>query len=136
MGKLAEIKTKQTEESVEKFLKKVENEQKQKDCYTILKLMEKATREKPKLWGASIIGFGKLIYKSPATDREVEWFRIGFSPRKANITLYLMDMKSQTDALKKLGKHKIGGGCLYINKLQDVDLKVLGGMISTAAKRK
>ena len=136
MGKLAEIKTKQTEESVEKFLKKVENEQKQKDCYTILKLMEKATREKPKLWGASIIGFGKLIYKSPATDREVEWFRIGFSPRKANITLYLMDMKSQADALKKLGKHKIGGGCLYINKLQDVDLKVLGGMISTAAKRK
>ena len=136
MGKLAEIKTKQTEESVDKFLKKVENEQKQKDCYTILKLMEKATREKPKLWGASIIGFGKLIYKSPATDREVEWFRIGFSPRKANITLYLMDMKSQTDALKKLGKHKIGGGCLYINKLQDVDLKVLGGMINSAAKRK
>jgi len=136
MGKLAEIKTKQTEESVEKFLKKVENEQKQKDCYTILKLMEKATREKPKLWGASIIGFGKLIYKSPATDREVEWFRIGFSPRKANITLYLMDMKSQADALKKLGKHKIGGGCLYINKLQDVDLKVLGGMINSAAKRK
>jgi len=136
MGKLAEIKTKQTEESVEKFLKKVENEQKQKDCYTILKLMEKATREKPKLWGASIIGFGKLIYKSPATDREVEWFRIGFSPRKANITLYLMDMKSQTDALKKLGKHKIGGGCLYINKLQDVDLKVLEGMIKAAAKRK
>jgi len=136
MGKLAEIKTKQTEESVEKFLKKVENEQKQKDCYTILKLMEKATREKPKLWGASIIGFGKLIYKSPATDREVEWFRIGFSPRKANITLYLMDMKSQADALKKLGKHKIGGGCLYINKLQDVDLKVLEGMIKAAAKRK
>jgi len=136
MGKLAEIKTKQTEESVDKFLKKVENEQKQKDCYTILKLMEKATREKPKLWGASIIGFGKLIYKSPATDREVEWFRIGFSPRKANITLYLMDMKSQADALKKLGKHKIGGGCLYINKLQDVDLKVLGGMINSAAKRK
>ena len=136
MGKLAEIKTKQTEESVEKFLKKVENEQKQKDCYTILKLMEKATMEKPKLWGTSIIGFGKLIYKSPATDREVEWFKIGFSPRKANITIYLMDMKSQADALKKLGKHKIGGGCLYINKLQDVDLKVLGGMISTAAKRK
>ena len=136
MGKLAEIKTKQTEESVEKFLKKVENEQKQKDCYTILKLMEKATMEKPKLWGTSIIGFGKLIYKSPATDREVEWFRIGFSPRKANITLYLMDMKSQADALKKLGKHKIGGGCLYINKLQDVDLKVLGGMINSAAKRK
>ena len=136
MGKLAEIKTKQTEESVEKFLKKVENEQKQKDCYTILKLMEKATMEKPKLWGTSIIGFGKLIYKSPATDREVEWFRIGFSPRKANITLYLMDMKSQADALKKLGKHKIGGGCLYINKLQDVDLKVLEGMIKAAAKRK
>jgi len=136
MGKLAEIKTKETNESVDKFLNKVENEQKRKDSFTILKLMEKVTKEKPKMWGASIIGFGNLIYKSPSTDREVEWFKLGFSPRKANITLYLMDMKSQAEALKKLGKHKIGGGCLYINKLEDVDMKVLEGMIKTAAKRK
>jgi len=136
MGKLAEIKTKETNESVDKFLNKVENEQKRKDSFTILKLMEKVTKEKPKMWGASIIGFGNLIYKSPSTDREVEWFKLGFSPRKANITLYLMDMKSQAEALKKLGKHKIGGGCLYINKLEDVDMKVLEGMIKTAVKRK
>jgi hypothetical protein len=136
MGKLAEIKTKQTEESVEKFLNKIENEQKRKDSFTILRLMEKATKEKPKMWGTSIIGFGNLIYKSPATDREVEWFKIGFSPRKANLTIYLMDMKSQVEALKKLGKHKIGGGCLYINKLEDIDIKVLEGMIKAALKKK
>jgi len=136
MGKLADIKTKETKASVKEFLDKVENEQKRKDSFTILKLMEKATNEKPKMWGSAIIGFGNLIYKSPATDREVEWFKIGFSPRKANLTLYLMDMKSQTDALKKLGKHKVGGGCLYINKLEDIDLKVLEGMIKTALKKK
>lgn len=136
MGKLAEIKTKQTDESVEKFINKVENEQKRKDSFTILNLMEKATKEKPKMWGTSIIGFGNLIYKSPATDREVEWFKIGFSPRKANLTIYLMDLRSQVDALKKLGKHKVGGGCLYINKLEDIDIKVLEGMIKTAIKKK
>jgi len=72
--------------------------------------------------------------KSPNTDRAVEWFLIGFSPRKANLTVYLMDMKKHADALKKLGKHKIGGGCLYINKLADVDVKVLKGMIETSLK--
>jgi len=74
--------------------------------------------------------------RTNATDREVEWFKIGFSPRKANITIYLLDMKSQADALKKLGKHKIGGGCLYINKLEDIDIKVLEGMMKAALKRK
>ena|SRR6185295_8552604 len=136
MGKLAQIKTKETKESVKGFLDKVENEQKRKDCATIIKLMEKATNDKPKMWGTSIIGFGNLIYKSPATDREVEWFKIGFSPRKANITLYLIDMKSQVVALKKLGKHKVGGGCLYINKLEDIDIKVLEGMIKASLKKK
>ena len=136
MGKLADIKTKETKASVKEFLDKIENEQKRKDSFTILKLMEKATKEKGKLWGSSIIGFGNLIYKSPATDREVEWFKIGFSPRKANLTLYLLDMKTQVDALKKLGKHKVGGGCLYINKLEDIDIKVLEGMINAALKKK
>lgn len=135
MGKLAEIKTKETKESVKDFLNKLDNEQKRKDCFTILKLMETITNEKGKMWGTAIIGFGNLIYKSPKTDREVEWFRMGFSPRKANITLYLMDMKSQADALKKLGKHKVGGGCLYINKLEDIDIKVLERMIKTALKK-
>src|SRR4030095_4227915 len=132
MGKLAEIKTKPTGSSVEEFIAKIPGEQKRKDSLTLLKLMEKVTKEKAKIWGTSIIGFGEKRYKSPATDREVDWFKLGFSPRKANLTLYLIDLRSHEDALKKLGKHKRGGGCLYINKLDDVDIKVLEGMIKAA----
>jgi|SRR5690554_887774 len=136
MGKLAEIKTKQTEASVEDFINSIKNEEKRKDSFTILKLMQKATKEEPKMWGSSIIGFGKKIYKSPATGREVEWFRIGFSPRKTNFSLNLIDIQKDSPELKKLGKHKTGMGCLYINKLKDVDIKVLEKMINAAAKRK
>ena len=133
MSKLADIKTKQTSSSVDDFIGAVPNEQKRKDTEVILKLMEKATKEKPAMWGSSIIGFGKEIYKSPASGREVEWFKIGFSPRKTNLTLYL-DLKTRMDpeTLKKLGKHKTGTGCLYINKLEDVDMKVLEKMIAAA----
>jgi hypothetical protein len=134
MGKLAKIKTQPTALSVKDFIDAVPDEQKRKDSLVILKMMEKAMKEKPKMWGSSIIGFGDKRYKSPATGREVDWFIIGFSPRKANLTVYLIDMKQHADALKKLGKHKIGGGCLYINKLEDVDLKVLEKMIIAAAK--
>ena len=134
MGKLAEIKTKETSANVKDFINSVTDEQKRKDSFVILNLMEKATKEKPKMWGSSIIGFGNLIYESPKTGRQVEWFKIGFSPRKANITLYLMNLKRHADALKKLGKHKTGGGCLYINKLEDIDIKVLEKMITAAAK--
>ena len=134
MGKLAEIKTKETSASVDSFIDSVEHEQKRKDSRVILKMMEKATKEKPKMWGTSIIGFVNKRYKSPATGREVDWFKIGFSPRKANLTLYFgTDVKKHADALKKLGKHKTGGGCLYINKLANVDIKVLEKMINTAA---
>ena len=84
-----------------------------------------------------MIGFGKKIYKSPATGREVEWFKIGFSPRKANISLHLvLDIKKYSTELKKLGKHKTGVGCLYINKLADVDIKVLEKLIGISAKAK
>lgn len=132
--KLAVIKTKQTESNVEDFIQKLPDEQKRKDAALLLKMMETASKEKPKLWGTAIIGFGNKIYKSPATGREVEWFKIGFSPRKNNFSLHLvMDIKSQAATLKKLGKHKTGVGCLYINKLEDVDLKVLKGMIEAAA---
>lgn len=134
MGKLAEIKTKQTSASVEGFIENISNEQKRKDSLTILKLMEKATKEKPKMWGSSIIGFGNVRYKSPATGREVDWFKIGFSPRKANLTIYLIDLKRHADALEKLGKYKTGGGCLYINKLDEVDIKVLEKMIAATVK--
>lgn len=134
MGKLVEIKTRETKASVQDFLNGIGNEQKIKDSKVILTLMEKVAKEKPKMWGSSIIGFGKLIYESPATGRQVEWFRIGFSPRKANLTLYLIDMKRYADALKKLGKHKIGGGCLYINKLADIDIKILEKIIAASLK--
>jgi hypothetical protein len=84
-----------------------------------------------------MIGFGKVRYKSPASGREVDWFRIGFAPRKANISLHLViDVKKYDADLKKLGKHKTGMGCLYINRLKDVDLKVLEGLINIAAKPK
>jgi hypothetical protein len=137
MGKLAVIKTKETDSSVEDFINSVKDEAKRKDSFTILKLMQNASKEKPKMWGSSIIGFGNKIYKSPATGREVEWFKIGFSPRKANLSLHLMlDIKKNAAELKKLGKHKTGVGCLYINKLDDVDLKVLEKLINTAAKNK
>jgi hypothetical protein len=137
MGKLAEIKTKPTTSSVEDFLDGIADEQKRKDSYTILKMMEKAMKEKPKMWGASMIGFGDKRYKSPNTGREVDWFKMGFSPRKANLSLHLIgDLKQHADALSKLGKHKTGVGCLYINKLEDVDVKVLEKIITTAAKEK
>lgn len=137
MGKLAEIKTKETSASVEDFINSVKDETKRKDSLTILKLMQKASKEKPKMWGSSMIGFGNKIYKSPATDREVEWFKIGFAPRKANISLHLViDIKKYAAELKKLGKHKTGVGCLYINKLDDVDVKILEKLITEAAKIK
>lgn len=137
MGKLAQIKTKETSASVEDFINSVKDEAKRKDSFTILKMMQKASKEKPKMWGSSLIGFGNKIYKSPATGREVEWFKIGFSPRKANFSLYLtLNIKQYASELKKLGKHKTGVGCLYINKLDDVDVKVLEKLINTAAKTK
>ena len=137
MGKLAQIKTKQTDSSVEDFINSVKDEAKRKDSLAILKMMQKASKEKPKMWGSSMIGFGNKIYKSPATGREVEWFKIGFSPRKANFSLHLvLDIKKHAAELKKLGKHKTGVGCLYINKLEDVDVKVLEKLINTAAKGK
>jgi hypothetical protein len=134
--KPAVIKTKETEASVDDFINAIASEEKRRDSFTILKLMQKITKEKPKMWGSSIIGFGNKRYVSPASGREVDWFKLGFSPRKANLTLYLMDMKSHAEALKKLGKHKIGGGCLYVNKLADVDMNVLEGMVKEALKTK
>jgi len=134
MGKLAVIKTKPTSSSVEDFINSIADEQKRKDSLTILKLMENAMKEKPRMWGSSMIGFGYVRYKSPASGREVDWFKIGFSPRKANLSLHLIDLQRHADALKKLGKHKTGTGCLYINKLEDVDIKILEKMIAAAAK--
>jgi hypothetical protein len=135
MGKLAKVKTTENSSSVEEFIARVKEEQKRKDSLLLLKMMKKTSKEEPKMWGSSIIGFGKLVYKSPTSGREVEWFKVGFSPRKANLTIYLMDLQIHQAALKKLGKHKPGGGCLYINKLEDVDLDVLEEIIVAASMR-
>ena len=134
MGKLAKVKTTENSSSAEDFINGVKEEQKRKDCLLLLKLMKKISKEEPKMWGSSIIGFGKLIYKSPTSGREVEWFKIGFSPRKANLTIYLMNLQIHQASLKKLGKHKTGGGCLYINKLDDIDIKVLQEMMTKTVK--
>lgn len=134
---MAEIKTKQNAASVEDFINSIKDEQKQKDSFVILEMMKKATKEKPKMWGSSLIGFGFITVKSPASGRVVDWFMIGFSPRKANLSLYLSgDIKKHAVALKKLGKHKTGVGCLYINKLEDIDIKVLKEIIDVALKQK
>ena len=137
MAKPAQIKTKVNEASVEDFLKGLKNEQQRKDSEVILKLMKNASGLEPKLWGTAIIGFGIKRYKSPASGREVDWFLIGFSPRKANISLHLvLDLKQQSALLKTLGKFKAGVGCLYINKLEDVDVKILEKLIQAALKGK
>lgn len=126
---MAELKTKKTELSVDFFLKKISSEQQRKDAYVIIGLMEKATKAKAKMWGTAIIGFGdrKLKYES---GRELDWFVMGFSPRKQNLVLYISGaVQKQGALLKKLGKHKTGKGCLYINKLEEVDLTILKDII-------
>jgi uncharacterized protein YdhG (YjbR/CyaY superfamily) len=125
---MAELKTKATDASVNEFLQGIEDEKKRADCYQILEIMRKATKAEPKMWGPSIIGFGDYHYKY-ATGRENDWFIAGFSPRKQNLTLYAMG-GFDSETLKKLGKYKTGKGCLYINKLEDVDTKVLKELVS------
>lgn len=127
---MAELKTKKTELSVSAFIKEISEEQKQKDAFVILDLMEKATKAKGKMWGPSIIGFGDLHLKYES-GRELDWFVMGFSPRKQNFALYITGtVGKQQSLLKKLGKYKTGKGCLYINKLEDVDLSVLEEIIT------
>ncbi len=136
-SKLVEIKTKPTADSVEDFINNIHDEQKRKDSFVLIDMMKKATGDEPVLWSSSIIGFGNIRYKSPKTGREVDWLKIGFAPRKANLSLYLtMDIKQHEEVLSKLGKHKTGAGCLYINRLEDVDLSVLETMIQTASQGK
>ena len=136
-SKLAEIKTKPTTASVEDFINSVTDEQKRKDSFMLVEMMKDASGEEPRLWGSSIIGFGDLRIKSPATGREVDWLKIGFSPRSANLSLYLnINVKENADLLPGLGKHKRGKGCLYLNKLADADLNVLKKIIMNTLKYK
>jgi hypothetical protein len=134
MAKTAELKTKITDVSVTDFLNSIENEETRKDCFEILKIMKQATKAEPKMWGTSIVGLGDYHYKY-ASGRENDWFLTGFSPRKQNITLYVMGgFQPYGKLLKKLGKHSMGKGCLYIKKLQDVDVKVLKELVDESVK--
>ncbi len=134
MAKKTELKTKVNEASAEGFLNSVADEQVRKDCFEILKMMKQVTKEEPKMWGTSIIGFGSYHYQG-AGGREGDWMLTGFSPRKQNLTLYLMGgFNLHEDLLKKLGKYKTSVGCLYIKKLDDVDKKVLKELITASVK--
>jgi hypothetical protein len=132
---MAELKTKENDASVEDFLNKVSDENVRADCLKIVDLMSKATKAEPKMWGDSIVGFGRQTVKY-STGRELEWLKIGFSPRKQNLTLYLSTGGGwNEDLLSKLGKHKTGMGCLYIKKLSDVDENVLEKLIQGSVKK-
>ncbi len=127
---MAEVKTKPNKASIIKFLKTVEPKQKQLDSLALLKMFQKVTGEKGMMWGTSMIGFGMYHYKSDRSSQEGDWFHVGFSPRKQNLTLYILPWKmEEPKLLAKLGKFKRGGGCLYINRLSDVDEKVLTKLI-------
>jgi hypothetical protein len=127
---MAELKTKATGASVTDFLGGIKDEQRRQDCETVLELMRKATKAEPKMWGTAIVGFGDCHY-TYASGREGDWFLTGFSPRKQNLTLYVMGgYAKQGELLKQLGKHKLGGGCLYLNKLEDVHMPALKKLIT------
>ncbi len=126
---MAEIKTQKNTASVKKFIAAVEHSQRREDALTLLQIMTDITNEKPCMWGTSIIGFGSYHYKY-ASGREGDWMRIGFSPRKASMSLYIMNgFREYNELLGLLGKHKVGKSCLYINKLSDIDMAVLKQLI-------
>lgn len=133
---MAENKTKETKASAEKFVNSIKDENIRADCNTIIKIMKSVTKEEPKMWGPSMVGFGTYHYKYES-GREGDFFLTGFAPRKQNIAIYLMcGLDEQITNLEKLGKHKkSGGSCLYIKSLKDIDIKVLKEMIAQSVKQ-
>lgn len=132
---MAENKTQQNDASVEAFLNTVEDEKKRADCFMLVQLMQEVTGEPPKMWGDAIIGFGKYHYKYES-GREGEYFIAGFSPRKANITLYMITgFEDYDNLLEKLGKHKTGKSCLYINRLTDVNTDTLRELVKSSTEQ-
>lgn len=136
---MAELKTRPNNNSVEAFMEGVEPEWKRDDAWEVLKLLKKLTGEEPVMWGDSIVGFGNYRYKYES-GRELDWFLAGFSPRKASLTIYMMGgFNGQDENLDKLGKYKKSVGCLYVKKLEDIDLAILEQMtvksIDTIKKR-
>ncbi|TMA28827.1 MAG: DUF1801 domain-containing protein [Deltaproteobacteria bacterium] len=126
---MAELKTRETRASVAGFLEKIADESRRKDCQALVKLMKRATGAEPKMWGASIVGFGSCHLKY-ASGRKLDWFPIGFASRKQDLTLYGLLSAEESDALlERLGKHTRGKGCLYVKRLADIDTTVLQRLI-------
>ena len=130
---MAMNKTQPTDASVSKFFRSLSGERARADCETLVALMRAATKSEPRMWGPSIVGFGEQRLRY-ASGREGDWFVVGFSPRKAALVLYSLHPKNNKALLATLGKHKTGGGCLYIRSLDDVDLKVLKALIVASVK--
>lgn len=132
---MAENKTKRNKRSVEGFLRSIPDERQRKDCLVLAEWMKQATGAEPAMWGSSIVGFGEYHY-SYASGREGDWFLTGFSPRKQNLSLYLMGgLDQQRDLLDKLGKHTTGVGCLYIKTLDDVHRPTLKQLIRQTVRQ-
>jgi hypothetical protein len=130
----AELKTKLATKSVDDFLNAIEKEQVRRDCWTIAEMMQKATKAKPQMWGPSIVGFGHCRYKYP-DGREMDWMVIAFSPRKHNITVYLMpEFEQRDELLAQLGKHSRGKGCVYIKRLSEIHLPTLKKLIERSVQ--
>jgi len=134
---MSDMKTRPTKESVQAFVKSIEDPDRRRDCRTVMKIMKEATGARPQMWGPNIVGYGIYHYKY-ASGREGDWFLTGFSPRKQNLTLYmgLRGFEGNEALLEKLGKFKTGKSCLYLKKLEDVDLDVLKELIHRAVERK
>jgi Domain of unknown function (DU1801) len=134
---MAEPKTKANEASVQAFLETISDDQRRQDCLEVMKLLGKITNAEAKMWGANIIGFGTFRLRYP-NGREIDWMQVGLSPRKQNLTLYIHGgyvqggLDTQEQLLQGLGKFKTGKGCLYIKKLEDIDMTVLEKLITTS----
>jgi len=131
---MAEAKTKPTNERVEDFLNKISDEERRADCFKVANIMEEITGDKPKMWGPSIVGFGTYHYKY-ASGREGDWPITGFSPRKKDLTLYIMmGFEKHSELMEGLGKHSTGKSCLYIKRLSDIDIPTLKKLIKVSVK--
>lgn len=133
---MAELKTQKNKASVTAFINAVENEQRRKDAKELLKIFKEATGMKPIMWGTSIIGFGQYHYKSDRSTQEGDWPLTGFSPRKANMTVYIMPgFKDYKKQLEKIGKHKTSVSCLYFTKLDNIDTTILKQIIKDSVAK-
>jgi hypothetical protein len=132
---MAELKTQPTNQDVTEFLNSIPDERKREDCFAVLQLMREVTQEEPKMWGSSMVGFGHYHYKY-ASGHEGDAFVTGFSPRKQNLTLYMMaGFEQYDDLMQKLGKYTTGKSCLYVKRLSDIDMEVLRELVQRSVER-